>query len=143
MMMDSKEHGSDRVGPKIRPEQAMFPSRLILQISAIITVALIIAIVGWALVISKLQSNTSPMQTESVEPFGSVAAQTEAQTNQLHVIQMTLAQIQAGQQEAIALQKAQAALQQQSNALQNAQFAAQVESNHARAQSLTEGQKHE
>jgi hypothetical protein len=47
------------------------------------------------------------------------------------------------QQQAIALQKAQAALQQQSNALQNAQFAAQVESNHARAQSLTEGQKHE
>jgi hypothetical protein len=70
-------------------------------------------------------------------------AQTEAQTNQLHVIQMTLEQIQANQQQAIVLQKAQNALQAQSNALQNAQFAAQVESNYVRAQSLAKGQKHE
>jgi hypothetical protein len=74
-MMDAKEHGSDRGGFKIRPEQAKVPMRIILQISAMAAVFLSILIIGWSLVISKLQSATPPMQTESVEPFVPVAAQ--------------------------------------------------------------------
>lgn len=45
-------------------------------------------------------------------------SQLQEQTAQLQVIQMTLAQIQASQQQAISLQKTQAALQAQSNNLQ-------------------------
>jgi hypothetical protein len=70
-------------------------------------------------------------------------AQTEAQTNQLHVIQMTLEQIQASQQQAIVLQKAQVALQEQSYVLQNTQFSAQLESDYKRAHPSIKGQKHE
>jgi murein lipoprotein len=70
-------------------------------------------------------------------------AQVEAQTNQLRVIQTALEQIQANQQQAIVLQKAQVALQEQSYVLQNTQFSAQLESDYRRAHPSTMGQKHE
>lgn len=47
-------------------------------------------------------------------------SQLQEQTTQLQVIQMTLAQIQVSQQQAISLQKTQAALQAQNNNLQMA-----------------------
>jgi hypothetical protein len=68
-MMDSKEDGSNQGAFKIPRELGTPPTRLILQISAVATVALVVIIAVWVSVIIKWKYNDYLSQPESVEPF--------------------------------------------------------------------------